>query len=104
MRRRGPKAREIARNSADGLNTQASLRRNPEIAQAWDLYQQCRQLQLVSYKTSKGKDTVLRMRTFPQGYTILPEPGSLCDQPHRLFEFFGEFMDGERFAFFNPRN
>jgi len=68
------------------------------------MYQQCRQLQLVVYKSSKGNDTIVRMRTFPQGYTILPEPGGLEDQNYRLFEFFGEFMDGERLAFFKPRN
>jgi hypothetical protein len=46
---------------------------------------------------------MIRTLTFPTGYHAFPEDGGVLDQPYRLMEFFGEFMSGERLAFFRPR-
>jgi hypothetical protein len=96
-------AKEIARDVAYGLGVASKLKQYPEIAQAYGLYDMCRSLTPYTRKSSKGKDTMITIQTFPTGYALLPEEGSLLDQPYRLMEFFGEFMDGERLAFFRPR-
>jgi hypothetical protein len=81
----------------------SKLRNNPEIAEAYVIYDECRTLQVHEQQYSKGKDQMIRTLTFPTGYHALPQMGGILDQPYRLMEFFGEFMSGERQAFFRPR-
>lgn len=82
---------------------ETKLRRNPEIADAFALYDECRTLTVHAQQFSKGKEQMIRTLTFPTGYHALPERGAILDQPYRLMEFFDEFMAGERLAFFRPR-
>lgn len=80
-----------------------ALQANPELARAYDLYSSCRAQTVVPYQTSKGKDTIQRLSPWTTGYAVLPEDGGMLDQPYRLMELFDSFMDGERWAFYNPR-
>lgn len=82
---------------------ETKLRKNPEIAEAYALYDECRTLTVHAQQYSKGKEQMIRTLTFPTGYHYLPNEGGMLDQPYRLMEFFGEFMSGERLAFFRPR-
>lgn len=95
------KAREIASNIALGRRVDAMLRQYREISLAYDLYDVCRTRQLVVYQTSKAGKEVQVTASYPAGYSVLPYEGGLLDQPHRLMEFFDEFMQGERRAFFS---
>jgi hypothetical protein len=99
--RSAPKAREIARNLAKGNRVDTMLSMYPEIARAYDIYTDCRGTQLVVYQTSKAGKEMQVMASYPTGYDHLPYEGGVMDQPYRLMEFFGEFMNGERRAFFS---
>jgi len=40
----------------------------------------------------------IRITPKTTGYSILPMPGGLLDQPYRLMEFFAFFRDGDSMA------
>ncbi len=75
---------------------------NPEIADLYLLYRQCRSQQLFSLETTKGSGksskTVTKVTSFPTGYTHLPLSGGMMDQPHRTMQFFEVFLNAERGA------
>lgn len=61
----------------------------------------CREQQIVTYSTQKGKDkTIQHVRPFTTGWSALPEAGGILDQPHRLMTFLEIFLSGEREGFF----
>ena len=62
------------------------------------MYLICRQQQLFTIEKSKGKNKVLRIVVpWTTGF-VLPEPGGMLDQPHRMIEFFALFMAADRKA------
>lgn len=76
------------------------MSQNPEIAEAFALYMQCRSQQLFYMETVKGsgknQTTIKRVVPFTQGYGILPYEGGLLDQPYRTMEFFEIFLNIDR--------
>jgi hypothetical protein len=68
-----------------------------ELMDAYAVYKMC-----VTYVpfTLESKDT-RTTKSFPTGYSFLPYPGSLMDQPYRLMEYFSCFMNGEKAAFYS---
>lgn len=49
----------------------------------------------------QGRDakTIQYVLPYPTGWSVLPDPGGLLDQPYRLMEFFSIFMRAERHIF-----
>ena len=75
------------------------MKRHPEIARAYDLYSGCRVTSYMTIESSKGNKNVTKVLAYPAGLGVLPEPGGLLDQPHRLMSFFDAFQAGEAHAF-----
>jgi len=76
-----------------------SLEAHPEIAQAYALYQVCRSQSVYDYEFEKNKKTMRLILNYTTGLAMLPEEGSLMDQPERLITFFEEFLAGDEAAF-----
>ena len=89
---------------AEGNRADNLIAQYPEIARHYRTYVQCRSQQLFFWETTKGsgkeQKTVRKAVPFTQGWSVLPEPGGLMDQPYRMFEFFEIFMRAERQATF----
>ncbi len=77
-----------------------SQEKHPKITEAYGLYRICRQQQVVTYQTQKGKETVSVTTTFPTGFSTLPYEGGYYDQPNWLADVFEAFLLGEREAFY----
>jgi len=68
------------------------------LAEAYALYDQCRNRQLVVREVPQdgGKKVQTRMVYVPSGYGPLPYQGGLLDQPAYLVDAFAQFMYAER--------
>jgi hypothetical protein len=79
------------------------MKANPEIADAYFLYVQCKGQTIITIDKTKGngKDarTIKYVLPYPTGWAVLPEAGGLLDQPYRLMEFFSIFVRAERHVF-----
>ena len=93
------KAKTLASNSTRGFNTKRTLQDNPEIARMYELYLSCREQHVVTYQSSKGKDTVQHLKAFTTGFAQLPEAGGVLDQSHRIMTFLEAFLAGDRHGF-----
>jgi len=64
------------------------------------MYDICRDIALVQREVPKpgGKETELRMVRMPTGFSFLPYPGGLLDQPAFIVDTFSEFLRAERTA------
>ena len=93
------KARDLARQSLLGFNVKGLRLKNPELAWSYDLYDQCRNFQMVGMEMPDGKKSKIVLVPYPTGYNFLPEAGGMLDQPYRLMYLFDIFLDGERQAF-----
>lgn len=64
------------------------------------MYRYCRNEQLFTVDVTKGsgkeQKTFTKILPYPTGYSVLPEPGGILDQPYRLIEFFEIFLRAER--------
>lgn len=64
------------------------------------LFQQCKSQMMFTTEKTKGQGrearTIKFVLPYPTGYSQLPEPGGMLDQPYRLMEFFSLFMRAER--------
>jgi hypothetical protein len=71
---------------------------DPEIADAYVLYRECRGQQIYSMEKAKkgGKGSVIQVIIWPTGYNMLPDGGPLLEQSHRLMSFFDIFLNEER--------
>jgi hypothetical protein len=98
-KRKSPKAQWIAEQTALGNNTRKTQQEYPRITEAYSLYNQCRQQQVVTYQTSKGKETVTVIAQYPTGFSVLPYEGGYYDQPNWLVDVFEAFLLAERKAF-----
>jgi hypothetical protein len=67
-----------------------------EILEAYEDFRVCRQLQMVTHSVTRAGKEYQRTEPYSIGYTFLPFPGSVEDQPVRLMQFFEEFMNAER--------
>lgn len=68
---------------------------NPALARSFDLYRECRNQILFSITVQSGKDSKVKITPYTTGFAVLPEPGSMLDQPHRLMAFFELFKEGD---------
>ena len=92
-------ARRLAENLAKGNRQDTLVEQYPEIAQAYETYNLCKSVQMVTHETSKGGKQYTRTEPFTVGFLVLPEKGGVLDQPQRLMTFFQEFIHGERRSF-----
>jgi len=67
----------------------------PRIAQAFDLYLECRELQFIHMKLQKNKKVEHKVVQQVVGFHHLPEPGGLLDQPCWTMSMFSIFRSGE---------
>lgn len=72
---------------------------NPEIAEAYGLYQICRSQSIYDYEFEKNKKTMRLILDYTTGLSMLPYEGAVMDQPERLMTFFEEFLSGDSVAF-----
>lgn len=86
-----------------GHSIKSSLQNDPELASLYELYLSCRQQSVVTYQTSKGKETVQKLKTFTTGFIQLPEEGGILDQPHRVMTFMESFLQGDEHGFWNDK-
>jgi hypothetical protein len=86
--------------TAMGHEMSRFLEANPTIARAFETYQVCRTIQIVVVKRSKGSGKDAREEQvlvyWPQGFSILPEPGGLNNQSYYDVRLFSAFLAGER--------
>jgi hypothetical protein len=94
-----PKARDLARLTAEGFKVEALRKQRPDLARAYDLYVECRLVQIIGLEIPKNKKTSLHITPYTSGYGSLPEPGGMLDQPYRMMELWSHFLAGDRLAF-----
>lgn len=75
------------------------MRAYPEISAAYELYTLCRSQTLITHDVTRGGKQMTRTEPFTTGLAQMPEEGGMLDQPHRLMDFFSEFISGERRSF-----
>jgi len=80
-----------------GNRTDNVRRRNPRLARAFELYLQCRTVQLFHIRVEKdrGKRVENKVTEFVTGYSQLPEAGGVLDQPVWVMAVFEQFRAGE---------
>lgn len=74
---------------------------DPELSDAWELYQLCRQQQLVIYEKPTGKkdgSKVLSTAVWPTGFSSLPDGHGLYHEDYMLMKYFSGFLVGEKEA------
>lgn len=86
---------EIASEFARGMSTKTKMSLYPRIAQAFDLYLQCRELQFIHFKFNKNRKSEHKVVPQVTGFHTLPEAGGLLDQPNWTIEIFSAFRTGE---------
>lgn len=65
----------------------------------WEEYDLCRQKQFVIFKKPAdrtGKKEKFVAVEYPVGFSALPSPGGMENQPYRKMRIFGAFLRGER--------
>ena len=76
------------------------MAQHPDLAKAFETYQMCRTVQLSVVKRGKGSGKDAREEQvlvyWPQGFSILPDPGGLNNQGYLTMRLFAAFLSGER--------
>lgn len=98
VERRRKGAFDLAKGLAEGYRRDGLIRRSPRLAEVYALYDTCRTKQLVIRDFTRGDKVETRVIAFPTGYSFLPYPGALLDQPVFLVQAFEQFMRAERAA------
>lgn len=86
--------------TAMGHDQTRFLAQHPELAKSFEAYQMCRTVQLTAIKRGKGSGKDAKEEQvlvyWPQGFSILPEPGGLNNQGYFSMRMFAAFLSGER--------
>jgi hypothetical protein len=84
-----------------GHNVKRRLEDDPELFAAWELYQLCRQQQLVIYEKPTGRkdgSKILSTTIWTQGLTVLPNGSGIYHEDYIMTKYFLGFLMGERQA------
>lgn len=82
-----------------GTNLKRRLENDPELYAAWELYQLCRQQQLLIYEKPTGKkdgSKILSTVLWTTGLSVLPHGAGIYDEDYLMTKFFLGFLNGER--------
>lgn len=82
----------------------ASLKKFPEIAQAYNLYLLARIRTPYVHKFSRNGSEYSSLMFVTTGLGLLPDTGGLLDQEERLSVFFEQFLDGDQIGFSQKMN
>jgi hypothetical protein len=82
------------------MRVENTLARNPRMARAFDLYIDCRTVQLFHLRVEKdrGKKVENKIVEFVTGYSQLPVAGGMLEQPAWVMRMFDHFRSGENAA------
>lgn len=82
-----------------GRSIERRLERDPDLADAWELYQLCRQQQLIIFEKPTGKkdgSKTLASAIWPTGFSSLPDGHGVFNEDYLLMRYFHGFLVGER--------